>query len=174
MYISLNYSLLNSQLRVSTFSRGWQTLVAPGMRARPSGSYSISQLASLTEWDQGTLSKAVNTMVDSGLVIVKEERKGKGKPQKIVGLSEISFQLYSVVNDYLGKNLAEKKYSDDRILNEYFNMLDSSNEQMIEMAIAGLSEESIKKIIQPTNTWKDLKIKYSTKLKTGTKTNSSK
>ncbi len=123
----------------------------------PNESYSISQLAKLTEWDQGTLSKAVNSMIDSGLVILKEEKRGKGKPQKIIGLSEVSFRLYSIVNDYLVKKMAEREYSDDRVLNEYFSMLDSNNEQMIELAIAGLSAESAKKNYPAINYLEKLK-----------------
>jgi len=111
----------------------------------PDRSYSISQLANLTEWDQGTLSKAVNSMIESDLIIVKEEKQGRGKPQKIIKLSDVSFRLYSIVDGYLGKRLAENEYSDDRVLKEYFNMLDSSNEQMIEMAISSLSVESTKR-----------------------------
>jgi DNA-binding MarR family transcriptional regulator len=122
----------------------------------PNASYSISQLAEQIKWDQGSLSKAVNSLIDSGLLIQKDEVKGKGKPQKIVGLSEISFRLFSLVNDYLGKKLVEGKYSDPRVLDEYFDMLDSNDEQMMKIALDGLSAESTKKIYPDDNYLKQL------------------
>jgi DNA-binding MarR family transcriptional regulator len=112
----------------------------------PNASYSISQLADQIKWDQGSLSKAVNSLIKSGLLIQKDTIPGKGKPQKIVGLSDISFRLFSLVNEYLGKKMVEEKNSDPRVLDEYFQMLDLHDEQMIEMAIYGLSAESTKRV----------------------------
>ena len=100
----------------------------------PNASYSISQLAEQIKWDQGSLSKAVNPLIDSGLLIQKDEVKGKGKPQKIVGLSEISVRLFGIANEYLGREMVKGKYSDERVLEEYFRMLDSNDEQLINIA----------------------------------------
>jgi DNA-binding MarR family transcriptional regulator len=112
----------------------------------PNVEYSISQLAEEIKWDQGSLSKAVSSLIDSDLLLLIEKKKGKGKPQKIIGLSDISFRLFSLVNEYLGKKILEEKYSDPRVLDEYFQMLELEDKQLIKIAIDGLSAESIKKV----------------------------
>jgi hypothetical protein len=111
----------------------------------PNKSYSLSQLSPITDWDVGTLSKACSKMIKYKLLLIKEERKGKGKPQKIVGLTELSYRLYGLMNEFLEKQLVEKEKSDPAIIDEYFKMLSIKDTEIRKVASDGLYYESTRK-----------------------------
>lgn len=112
----------------------------------PNNLSSISQLALKIDWDQGTVSKAVNNMLNFKLLEIKEVIHGKGKPQRIIALTDFSVRLYSLVNNYLAKKMVAEKFSDPRVLDQYFQLLELNDPQLIKIAIEGLHAEATDKV----------------------------
>ena len=111
----------------------------------PEKTATLTELLTVVDQELGNLSKVVTKLAEAGLLRTEMEKGPRGKRKKIQ-LSNLSRKMINSVNDIIQKELGKVSYVNPQLLDEYFKLLDSSDEEIRKDGAVRLYRETAKNI----------------------------
>jgi predicted transcriptional regulator len=105
----------------------------------------LTELSTTVNQELGNLSKTVAKLAEAGLLRTEMEKGPRGKRKKIQ-LSNLSIKMINSINDIIQKELGKVSYVNPQLLDEYFKLLDSGDEEIRRVGAVRLYRETAKNV----------------------------
>jgi DNA-binding Lrp family transcriptional regulator len=106
---------------------------------------SLTELSTGVDQELSNLSKVVAKLAEAGLLRTEMEKGPRGKRKKIQ-LSNLSINMIKSINDIIQKEIGKVSYVNPQLLDEYFKLLDSSDEEIRKDGAERLYRETMKNL----------------------------
>ncbi|OGD60793.1 hypothetical protein A3K78_05815 [Candidatus Bathyarchaeota archaeon RBG_13_52_12] len=129
----------DEELILKLFQQNFQLLIL----LYPEKVSTLTELSTAVNQELGNLSKTVTKLAEAGLLRTEMEKGPRGKRKKIQ-LSNLSIKMINSVNDIIKKELGKVSYVNPQLLDEYFKLLDSGDEEIRKVGAVRLYRETTK------------------------------
>jgi len=92
--------------------------------------FTLSEIAERSETDIGNLSRYISDLEEKGLIKSRSKKREKGKPYRLISLTDLSRRILSVIINEIGDKKKPSQFPDPEYLSECLELLENSDPEV--------------------------------------------